>query len=70
MTAWQLPAERNLFGYLAREFEPLGERPVSDVDSLVLACLSYYRLPEAAALARTHEGVVVPSSSEPTGSRT
>ena len=37
--------ERNVFGYLAREFESLEERPLSDVDSLVLACLSYYRLP-------------------------
>ena len=35
--------EKNLFGYLAREFETLSERPLGEVDSLVLACLSYYR---------------------------
>ena len=48
--------ERNVFGYLAREFESLEERPLSDVDSLVLACLSYYRLPPELKAARTHEG--------------
>lgn len=37
--------EKNLFGYLAREFETLAERPLGEVDSLVLACLSYYRWP-------------------------
>lgn len=37
--------EKNLFGYLAREFETLDERPLAEVDSLVLACLSYYRWP-------------------------
>lgn len=37
--------ERNLFGYLAREFETLAERSLAEVDSLVLACLSYFRWP-------------------------
>ena len=37
--------EKNLFGYLAREFETLDERSLGEVDSLVLACLSYYRWP-------------------------
>ena len=49
--------EKNLFGYLAREYEPLSARPLGDVDSLVLACLSYFRLPEEAVGARTHEGM-------------
>ena len=49
--------EKNIFGYLAREFETLDERPLSDVDSLVLACLSYYRLPAQLTAARGHEGV-------------
>lgn len=38
------PDEKNVFGYLAREFETLDERPLGDVDSLALACASYYRL--------------------------
>ena len=37
--------EKNLFGYLAREFRTLAEHPLGEVDSLVLACLSYYRWP-------------------------
>lgn len=37
--------EKNLFGYLAREFETFDERPIGEVDSLVLSCLSYYRWP-------------------------
>ena len=49
--------ERNVFGYLTHEFETFCERPLCDVDSLVLACLSYYRLPEGAAGARTHGGM-------------
>ncbi len=49
--------EKNLFGYLAREFDPLGDRPLGEVDSLVLSCLSYFRLPEQAAAARTPEGM-------------
>lgn len=47
----------NLFGYLAHEFEGFAERPLTDVDSLVLSCLSYYRLPDEARAARTHEGM-------------
>lgn len=49
--------EKNLFGYLAREFDSLGDRPLGEVDSLVLSCLSYFRLPEEAAAARTPEGM-------------
>lgn len=37
--------EKNLFGYLAREFETLDARPLGEVDSLVLSCLSYFRWP-------------------------
>ena len=49
--------EKNIFGYLAREFETFDERPLGDVDSLVLSCLSYYRLPAQLTAAREHEGV-------------
>ena len=52
--------EKNIFGYLTHEFETFDERPLTDVDSLVLACLSYYRLPVEAATARTHEGMALP----------
>ena len=51
--------EKNLFGYLAREFDTFDERPLGEVDSLVLACLSYFRLPPEAAEARTHEGMAL-----------
>ena len=54
-----LVEERNIRGYLAREFEGLDERPLGDVDSLVLSCLSYYRLPQEASRARTHEGMAL-----------
>ena len=37
------PAEKNLFGYLSRAFDTFDERGLSDVDSLVLSCLSYFR---------------------------
>ncbi len=37
------PAEKSLFGYLSRAFDTFDERPLADVDSLVLACLSYFR---------------------------
>ena len=37
------PSEKNLFGYLSRAFDTFDERELSDVDSLVLACLSYFR---------------------------
>ena len=53
------PDERNVFGYLVREFETLDERPLGDVDSLALACASYYRLPSEAAAARGTEGMPV-----------
>ena len=51
--------EKNVFGYLTHEFDTLVARPLGDVDSLVLACLSYYRLPREAAGARTHEGLAL-----------
>ena len=51
------PAEKNVFGYLSRSFETLDERPLTDVDSLVLACLSYYRYQGGAV--RTAEGAPV-----------
>ena len=37
------PSEKNLFGYLSRAFDTFDERGHSDVDSLVLSCLSYFR---------------------------
>ena len=49
--------EKNLFGYLAREFETLAQRPIGEVDSLVLACLSYFRWPGDEV--RGHEGMPV-----------
>lgn len=49
--------ERNILTYLGSEFRTLSERPLCEVDSLVLACLSYYRLPEGLAAARTSQGV-------------
>ena len=51
------PGEKNLFGYLSRTFDTFAERPLTDVDSLVLSCLSYYRYPGHAVRAR--EGVPV-----------
>ena len=60
MASFFSPDEESVFGYLAREFESLGERPLGDVDSLVLACLSYYRLPPEAAPAWDGEGMPVP----------
>ena len=53
------PDEKNVFGYLARTLETFEERPLADVDSLVLACLSYFRVPEEAASAWGPEGVPV-----------
>ena len=50
-------AEKNLFGYLAREFETLEAWPLGEVDSLVLACLSYVRWPGEEV--RGHEGLPV-----------
>ncbi|MDO4850159.1 MAG: DUF2974 domain-containing protein [Coriobacteriia bacterium] len=49
-------AEENIVDYLGREFRGFDELPLSDVDSLVLACLSYYRLPDEAKAARTVRG--------------
>lgn len=43
MASFFSPEETNLFGYLSRAFETFEERPLTDVDSLVLSCLSYYR---------------------------
>ncbi len=47
----------NIFGYLTHEFEGFDQRPLGDCDSLVLACLSYYRLPAQATAARTGKGM-------------
>lgn len=43
MAALFSPDEKNVFGYLARAFDPLDGGALTDVDSLVLACLSYFR---------------------------
>lgn len=43
MASFFSPEETNLFGYLSRAFETFEERPLTDVDSLVLSCLSYFR---------------------------
>ena len=48
--------EQNIVDYLGREFRGLDGLTLSDVDSLVLACLSYYRLPDEAKAARTARG--------------
>ena len=46
----------NIIDYLCCEFDPLSERPLGDVDSLVLSWLSYYRLLDDAKGARTMRG--------------
>lgn len=51
--------ECNVFGYLARSFVPLSERPLTDVDSLVLSCLAYFRPPREATGARGASGMAV-----------
>ena len=51
------PGEKNLFGYLARALDTFETRPLTDVDSLVLACLSYFRYQGDAV--RASEGVPV-----------
>lgn len=50
---------RNILTYLGGEFQTFAERPLCEVDSLVLSCLSYYRLPEEFAAARTSEGMAL-----------
>ena len=57
MPALFSPDEKNLFGYLSRALDAFDERPLSDVDSLVLACLSYFRYQGEAV--RTSEGAPV-----------
>ncbi len=49
--------QENIIDYLKREFRCFDEAPITDVDSLVLACLSYFRLPEEAKEARAWRGV-------------
>lgn len=49
----------NIIDYLCCEFDPLSERPLGDVDSLVLSWLSYYRLPADAKEARTMRGAPI-----------
>ena len=51
--------EQNIVDYLGREFRGFDELPLSDVDSLVLACLSYYRLPAEAKSARGVRGAAL-----------
>ena len=57
MASFFSPDDKNVFGYLARSFETFAERPLTDVDSLVLACLSYYHYQGDAV--RTREGARV-----------
>ncbi|MCR4870438.1 MAG: DUF2974 domain-containing protein [Atopobiaceae bacterium] len=47
----------NIIDYACCELDPLTARPLGDVDSLILSWLSYYRLPEQAADARTQRGM-------------
>lgn len=51
--------EKNIIDYLGYAFDSFDQRPIGDVDSLVLACISYFRVPEACAAARTNEGVTL-----------
>ena len=57
MASFFSPEEKNVFGYLARSFETFAERPLTDVDSLVLSCLSYFHYQGDAV--RSCEGVLV-----------
>ena len=52
-------ARNNIVTYLATQFDSLDVRGISDVDSLVLACVSYYQLPDVATAARTPEGMPI-----------
>ena len=45
-------ARNNIVTYLATQYDGLDVRGLSDVDSLVLACVSYYQLPDVATAAR------------------
>lgn len=47
----------NITDYLCSEFDSFDERPLGDVDSLILSWLSYYRLSDEAADARTMRGM-------------
>ena len=57
MASFFSPDENSIFGYLARSFDPFAERGLTDVDSLVLSCLSYYRY--QGDMVRGHGGVPV-----------
>lgn len=57
MDALFSPSERNVFGYLSRAFDTFVERPLSDVDSLVLSCVSYFRVPRELGGAWEGDGV-------------
>ena len=57
MASFFSPEEKNVFGYLARSFETFAERSLTDVDSLVLSCLSYFHYQGDAV--RSREGVLV-----------
>ena len=57
MASFFSPEEKNVFGYLARSFKTFAKRPLTDVDSLVLSCLSYFHYQGDAV--RSREGVLV-----------
>lgn len=61
--------ERNVFGYLTHEFETFEQRPLGDVDSLVLACLSYFQLPPEAEAAAPRRAWTCATSSARSGWR-
>ena len=52
-----LPDRNNMVEYVETQLDPLTERPLGDVDSLVLSWLSYWRLDPSAREARTTRGV-------------
>ena len=51
--------KRNVISYLGTQFDAFDVRGLTEVDSLVLACVSYYQVPDEAAAARTHEGIAL-----------
>ncbi len=59
--------QENIIDYLKREFRGFDEAPITDVDSLVLACLSYFRLPEETRGAALGAACRFMRSSAPTG---
>jgi len=49
--------KQNVISYLGTQFDSFDARELTDVDSLVLACISYYQVSDEAFSARTHEGI-------------